>query len=510
MKKILSGMFVFVASFLFLITNADASFDGNLSIANEGTVKSNNLYIEHVHANNVTINVTGTTGYRIANNLTANCQSMMECNIFTYQNVVKNTKNVSGIEINAAERANATVTVTYDYVGTYKGEKVGAILTIDNIPAVTENSTDWNAWFQVSDSLYEGLHYSGAYIQGHRQTYKFFKTSDTSKTPINLEGTYITFNSNNRFDLTNETDKYHCFNQNLCNESIYFNSSQLANVEEASVLAESNMQKSTNLKDKYAFGVSPVSSDFDDYLGGATFEKNSVTVKFKNYVSFYPDSSLTGNVTYVWMALSTAPIHGIVPRHKPVKYERNLKKERVKSAEFKIGDQVVFEIDQKVNTLGTDILKRYTLFKISDVLPQEVDYVSAKMYQGTTEVTDGTINYDSAKHEVTWTANNTLLQEMPLMGETYTLKITTKANSKFTKKTTNDATVFINQKQTKTNVVELTPPETSTTIKVPNTLANIPTYVKVAGILFIILALVAVVYAYKGGKPGASKKEPKE
>ena len=55
---------------------------------------------------------------------------------------------------------------------------------------------------------------------------------------------------------------------------------------------------------------------------------------------------------------------------------------------------------------------------------KEVGYVSAKLYLGNDEIADGAINYNSNTHTVKWTANQDFLDNMPLKGETYTLKVT--------------------------------------------------------------------------------------
>ncbi len=120
-----------------------------------------------------------------------------------------------------------------------------------------------------------------------------------------------------------------------------------------------------------------------------------------------------------------------------------------------------------------------------DELPKEVDYVSAKLYdESGNEVTDGTITYDENAHKVTWTANNTFLSSMPLKGETYTLKINVKLNSKMGKRTTNSSYSLINNEKLNSNIVEVLTKET--TIIVPNTLAT-------ASIILLIIGAIAII-----------------
>ncbi|MBR2833818.1 MAG: isopeptide-forming domain-containing fimbrial protein [Bacilli bacterium] len=178
----------------------------------------------------------------------------------------------------------------------------------------------------------------------------------------------------------------------------------------------------------------------------------------------------------------------------PAKYVINKNGKRVQKAEYKVGEQVTFEADQAVGKLGETIDSRYSKFIITDRLPEAVDYVSAKLYRESTEITDGTMHYDKSTHTLTWTASENFLKTMPLDNEVYTLKIVTKVNNNQPQIVNKVSTLLNDSSQDSNEVIVLVPEG----VVVPKTAFNVPSYVVIGGIILLILAAGGVFYVYKG------------
>lgn len=370
-------------------------------------------------------------------------------------NIPKSIINSSGV----------SVKITYPNVGYYSGRRIGA--------KVTQTVTDYA---DVYESTYAGtaiLVYP-AFTRGFRfynaknmkYSIEYYYMDDNST--VNVQNAVYTFNSMNFYDNLPADSRYGTRND----ESVYFYEEMANRISEVYIMknnnsvadADSNIAVITGtnegLKGKYSLGLVPISEEgFVDNGRNISFIKNSASIKYSGTKLEYVFDSRLQEALHagsMWHTPSSAPITGEKPKP-PVKYVDDLNGTRKNKAEFNVGETVVFEVDQKVNTLNEDIQVNYTSFKMEDILPEEVDYVSAKMYKGSEEITGGTINYDSSSRKVTWTASNDFLSSMDLQGETYTLKITTTTNSKFTKATKNKATTIINDNSQVSNEVEITP-----------------------------------------------------
>lgn len=97
----------------------------------------------------------------------------------------------------------------------------------------------------------------------------------------------------------------------------------------------------------------------------------------------------------------------------------------------KAGDQVNYDLKQQVNVLGQDTLLHYSSWTQTVQLPTEVTYQSGQLLdQNGQPITDAVISDDAKKHQVTVTlGTDYLASTMPLTGETYQLKIITRANN---------------------------------------------------------------------------------
>lgn len=134
------------------------------------------------------------------------------------------------------------------------------------------------------------------------------------------------------------------------------------------------------------------------------------------------------------------------------------------------GDILYYHIDQRVGTLGKDLISRYKKFSIFDKLDGDLDFVKAYLVNKTTKevLSDPSeVTFDEATNLVTWTASDEFLKSMPLKGETYELIIEAKVNikdpnqNKTKDSIKNTATVNVDDNPQITNEVEnpLTPPD---------------------------------------------------
>ena len=93
-----------------------------------------------------------------------------------------------------------------------------------------------------------------------------------------------------------------------------------------------------------------------------------------------------------------------------------------------VGDKLVYSITQQVNELGVNAFVRYQSMKITDTLPEGLNYVSAKLYsEKNVDLTSkGKLTYDQKTRLVTFQFSSSYLKSgMSLKGEKYRLEITT-------------------------------------------------------------------------------------
>ena len=492
MKKIIkriSGAFCALMFLFCLIIKTNALPAVSQMQSDDFSLERNNLIIDNVVASSVTVNKKGNiidvysdiTEPRTGSKTT---QDFIEYNWFV--EMIDNPSPATAVVILSENTSNSSFSVTYDKVGTYNGKPIGAVVTIsDYILSNHVYGTETILQFQFTNSLANGIWSRG--VAHYKETIDFFYIDDASKNPINLEHAYITIASLNdrKYQNNPATDS---------DESVYFDSSQISSIEEVYFANPTNLDVTGNLKGKYVFGVSPTNNDFEDWWGSPTFSKNAVTFKVNGQFSFYNDSSGTVDLwRSYWMTISSAPISSIKAKN-PVKYVLDSNGNRKERTSYSVGDQFDFEIDQQVHKLQVDIITRYSSFSIVDKLPKEVDYVGAKLYLGNAEVTEGTINYDNNAHTVTWTANQDFLDNMPLEGETYTLRVTVKANSGLTKEVKNSAHSVFNNSKFNSNEAAVIPIES---VKVPATDAFISLIISCIASLLILIGITGYYFANK-------------
>lgn len=130
----------------------------------------------------------------------------------------------------------------------------------------------------------------------------------------------------------------------------------------------------------------------------------------------------------------------------------------INKEEVQQGETIIYEIDQAVNELGKDISAKYTEFSISDQLPKQVSFVSAKVLKDGKAIEAEKISYDKAKHTVLFAGDAAFLKNMTMKSEVYTLQIKTKVVAEVGDKEQikNTGSTSINKQSQKTNEVENT------------------------------------------------------
>lgn len=157
------------------------------------------------------------------------------------------------------------------------------------------------------------------------------------------------------------------------------------------------------------------------------FSTSYVGIKANAAVYLQPGLSLKGTGT------ANDPFE-IVLKAEEIKPEIKIVKgnKKVDNITLKKNDTFTYEISQKVHEVGKNIDNRYSYFSLGVKLPKEVKYIDAKIYdENDNEIIDGEIEYNKETNDVTWTANESYLDEnsenhMKIEGETYYLRINSK------------------------------------------------------------------------------------
>ncbi len=307
-----------------------------------------------------------------------------------------------------ANNPNTVIQIRFPEVGKYQNRPVGVNATYSNFkPRQSNLPFDFqNPAIQISHSLYSG--YYIANIDSVDIQYQFFYT-DTNEI-ISLENSFYSVNSLNG-PSTGIPGEYVIINTDTVNK-VY--------VREDTNIGQQHL--AGNLIKFYGI----TDTGFVDWLGDPLFTKNSVTMFQDDVISLTIGHD---EVSAMWATISTAPI-GIGQPTPPVKTVSSGGGNMSDKTDTQVGQDVIFEVAQKVNHMGVDTTSRYDSFSIIDPLPSEVDYKSAQIFDGNgNEITGGSMIYDHATHTVTYHFDKAFLDTMPMQGETYTLRITTVANT---------------------------------------------------------------------------------
>ena len=95
------------------------------------------------------------------------------------------------------------------------------------------------------------------------------------------------------------------------------------------------------------------------------------------------------------------------------------------------GDTITWTVSQKTGEFFKDMYSKYTSFRFSDVLPEGVEYQSARIYKGDADITSqGTLQYNESTRELTFDLDKSQLNNQSFYtGQTISMKITATAEN---------------------------------------------------------------------------------
>ncbi|MGL6198967.1 MAG: isopeptide-forming domain-containing fimbrial protein [Lachnospiraceae bacterium] len=354
-----------------------------------------------------------------------------------------------GFEVKDGLKSTDYIKIIHQNVGTYDGSAVDMIVTYTGFVQRDNSHYIANAglvsgysYLDISANPYNGYIYS----QIDYMTINIDFVHSGTSTAVDVTGAYLSFNSLNGPDPS---------------ASWIDNQGEWVNYQSADVTstADAYITTNTNLKYESASAYSaytsytgnafiPQSNNFTDTLGADTFTKNSVSFKLTGTTQTFTVGAK--QTSTAWNTFSSA----LLVTAKGVEPTKEVDKSFAAA-----GETLTYSINQKVHTLGQDLLTKYQSFVFTDALPDEVEYVSAKLVgeDGTDYSSYGTAAYDASTHTVKFTANSNFLNNVvKYEAETYTLVITTKVKSSITKTTTitNTGKVNIDGINQTTNEVE--------------------------------------------------------
>lgn len=302
------------------------------------------------------------------------------------------------------------ISVKYKKVGTYLNEKVDVKVTFKNIKLLKSPN---NAWDDLKLSLNENL-YNGFFVNNASSFEMEITFYDQTNKEINLDSSYITFNSLNESEFADRAVPDTTLKDYTTHDSIV----KYDNV--ASVNRNVYVGKGGTIPN---VSENPVPDNFfEDVLGAPTFKRGTVSFEVKGTKQNFIVGS--GN-NRLWFTLNSATLFNVQPE-KPTKKVIDLSGKDINKVQVRHGQEISYLITQKVNILGQDLLEKYKKFIITDSLPKEVTYLSAELVdeKGTVIPNAGTISLDKDSNTLTFTGNDHLLKDvMVYEGESYSLKV---------------------------------------------------------------------------------------
>ncbi|MHC5217954.1 SpaA isopeptide-forming pilin-related protein [Enterococcus sp. LJL128] len=323
------------------------------------------------------------------------------------------------------------ITVNYDYVGKYKGKNISAVAEYSNLKVHGNEQ-----FFVISDNLYSGHWYHNIYQFDY--SLKFFEENGN---PVLLSGdSFLSVNSLNGSGLLDPAE-------NTANEFVsYLNQDQNMKTyitDDSNVIEMENPFSSGKV---FAGG----NGNFTDVLGSKTFKRNTVSFQVNGSEMKFRVGSLKKSPD-VWNSFSCATLFN-TEQKTPVKKVVDDSGKDMDKKVVKAGDVLTYQIEQKVHTLGVDLLERYSTFEIKDQLPEKVVFEKAWLK----EDEQGEVTFDEDKNEVLYAASSEFLKSMKLDGETYVLNVQVKVSEdvRASDLLVNTASVTVNSTEKETNEVE--------------------------------------------------------
>lgn len=298
-------------------------------------------------------------------------------NVYSMYGKVNGAKAVV-LPTNAAKLKNTTVTVTYPKVGTYKGNPVGARVTVSNFIKADETSFA-NIKTPVIDfasRLYSGMVYDD--IKGMDISFDFL---DASGNPLVLQGeSYLTFASlNSRVDNDDRGAEY-----------VFSHNNAPANVTDSTFLAKGTPTGKTNTYPYTGTDAYFGNGDFNPYdkLNNSRYVDGAVSFNINNGAKFSFGSlasrAWTSFMSSVLVPIETAPPTKRVTENTEWKDRNTDELDILIAGQEKVNlngktkhsyfiNQPLYSVDQSI--------ARPTTIHFHDVLPEYVKPTSVSVLQ---------------------------------------------------------------------------------------------------------------------------------
>ncbi|MBC1567239.1 isopeptide-forming domain-containing fimbrial protein [Listeria booriae] len=342
--------------------------------------------------------------------------------------------------------ATDKVAVTYNHVGKYNGKDIGATVTYSGFTYAKVPSADYTQGIlELSESMFSGYWYGN--LSANNVQYNFFDAKTKESIVINND-VIVGINSLNEWEFAQ-------YLEGTSDSKVYTTADSF--VKEVADPYDSNKT--------VWMGTEAEFNNFDQ-LGLPGFSRGTVSFQIKsNPFTIRVGKDATSHNWAVWNSLSSANFN--VTPAPPTKTVSDDDEKNVEHNELNtpyVGQEMTYAVTQKVNTLGVDLLEKYTSMVFKDELPKEVDFVSAELVDqdGKKIVEPGEIKYDNQKQTVSLNASQDFLQnQVAYNGESYSLLIHVKVNenAKENESFHNQASTAINNDKSQvTNEVDTTPP----------------------------------------------------
>ncbi|MBC2164844.1 isopeptide-forming domain-containing fimbrial protein [Listeria booriae] len=338
------------------------------------------------------------------------------------------------------------VAVTFNHVGKYNKKDIGATVTYSDFTYSKVPSANYTQGvLEISESMFSGYWYAN--LSSMNVEYQFFDA--VTKEPINInKDVIVSVNSLNIWEFAQ-------YLEGTSDSKVYTTNDSFVKETADPYVANDTVWMGSD-------------KELDDYdqLGLPGFSKGTVSFQIlSNPFTIRVGKDATSHNWAVWNSLSSANFN--VTPAPPTKTVSDDDEKNVDHNELNtpyVGQEMTYAVSQKVNTLGVDLLEKYTSMVFKDELPKEVDFVSAELVDqdGKKVVEPGEIKYDNQKHTVSLNASQDFLQnQVAYNGESYSLLIHVKVNenAKENEPFHNQASTAINNDKSQvTNEVDTTPP----------------------------------------------------
>lgn len=363
-------------------------------------------------------------------------------NANTLQKVVTSSKNSSTADVGngtmlhiTKHTSSDTVTASYSNVGTYDGKAINATMTLSKLAEFSDDhkvshtgdvdldDDPKNMAVTVYENFYSGLKFYN--IAQLDIAYAFTYASDGSA--VNLKQSFLSV-----FGLNGPNT--------AISDTAYSNGYEYTNISgshDVYIPANSvikNVKNPTNTSPSTVFGATTENTKWPVDTGNSlTYAVSGNSVAFQYGTTRYSTSSdRWSNPSFT---ISTVTLGAVVPP-KPVIESQVDSAKLTDNNNAKAGDDLTYNVDQKVNSLNINAIEKYQSWSEQVNLPAGVTYKSATMTNASGTALPAsayTVSYDQAKRAVVFKVDKTYISNsVKTSGEHYHFVIKTIVNNDVT------------------------------------------------------------------------------